>query len=80
MNMRILPGRKGFANRRLVLVVIALLLACLALLPGTVRADKPTLAEIEAAIKAQGLSWTVKEYDRTFATGALFDEKPEPAK
>jgi hypothetical protein len=49
---------KSFSNRRLALGLIALLLCCLALLPGTVLADKPSVEQISNAIKEQGLSWT----------------------
>ena len=65
---------------RLVLVSIVLVVTWLALLPGLALADGPSVDEINRAIKQQGLQWTAREYDRTFATGVLFELEPEPPK
>jgi len=71
--MKTLRDDKRFGNQRLILVLTALVLGCLALLPGTALADKPTVEQISEAIKEQGLGWVPREYNRTFATGLLFD-------
>lgn len=75
-----LQNSKSFSNRRLALGLIALLLCCLALMPGTALADTPSVEQISEAIKEQGLNWTPREYSRTFATGLLFDGKSEQTK
>ena len=80
--MKMSSGKSGPWNKRLVLILIALALGCLALLPGSALADGPKLSQIEQAISEKGLNWTAKDYGRTFPLGALLDDeekKPEGA-
>ena len=58
--MRTLRAYKRFGNWCLALALTALVLSCLALAPGIVIADKPTVEQIREAIKEQGLSWTAR--------------------
>ena len=70
---------KWIGRVRLVLVPGVLLLGCLVLLPGAVSAEGPSVEQIREAIREQALSWTAREYDRTFVMGLIplaEDSKP----
>jgi len=71
-------ANKWIGRLRLVLLLGVLLLGWL-VLPGAANADRPTVGQIREAIREKGLSWTAREYDRTFAMGLLpFEEHSEP--
>ena len=67
----------GFKTRRLALVLVVLVVGWLVLLPGLALADGPSVAEVNEAIRQQGLKWTAREYEETFVTGHLFELEPE---
>jgi len=70
--------RLSLGGRLLALLIVAM--TCGVLLPCSVLAQGPAVAEVAEAIRQKGLQWTPKVYERPFALGLVEEGASEAEK
>jgi len=70
--------RLSLSGRLLALLIVAM--TCGVLLPCSVLAQGPAVAEVAEAIRQKGLQWTPKVYERPFALGLVEEGASEAEK